>query len=115
MQGSGQVSAAEAAALGLNVRDTTPTPVGAPTVVPVGDVDTSNRLRDAINLRDPTSSAPRAKPSGVEGCEIWVKIGGTPPADSSECHSWPQIRKRRIPPITTARRAGKWHTTCFGA
>jgi len=86
MQGSGQVSAAEAADLGLNVRDTTPTAVGAPTVAPVGTVDTSNRLRHIIGFRDPTSAAPRAKPAGVEGCEIWAKVGGPPPTDPSELH-----------------------------
>ena len=83
---SSAVSPAEAAALGLTVRDTTPTPVGPPAAAPVGDVDTSQRLRHIVNFRDPLSSAPRAKPAGVMGCEVWVKVGGPPPADPSECH-----------------------------
>ena len=26
----------------------------------------------------------RAKPDGVQGCEVWVKVDGPPPADPSE-------------------------------
>jgi hypothetical protein len=38
------------------------------------------------NLPDNTGEA---KPDGVLGCEIWVKVGGVPPTDPSEL----QLRK----------------------
>lgn len=84
MQGSGMVSAAEAAALGLGVRDTEPTPAAAPTTRPLGRVDNSERLRQTIHVVDSATPTSKAKPDGVRGCEIWEKIGGPPPTDPSE-------------------------------
>ncbi len=84
MQASGAVNTAESAALGLNVPGTIRTPVGAPSTAPIGEVDTSQRLRHIVGFRYSVSGVPRAKPAGVEGCEIWVKVGGTPPAEPSE-------------------------------
>ena len=31
------------------------------------------------------ASDSRKKPDSTRGCEIWMKIGGTPPADYKEC------------------------------
>lgn len=78
------VSDVDRAGLGLTIPDTIPTPVGPPTTAPEGTVDTSQRLQHTVGFRDPTSAAPRAKPAGVQGCEIRVKIGGAPPIDASE-------------------------------
>jgi hypothetical protein len=85
MQGSGAVDPGEAAAMGLTVPDTEPTPVGPPTTRPAISVDTTQRLRHILNFRDDSPGAGRGKPAGVLGCEIWVKIGGTAPTDVSEC------------------------------
>ena len=38
------------------------------------------------DFRDQDRPRSKAKPDGVVGCEIWVKIGGNPPADPSELH-----------------------------
>ena len=51
---------------------------------PVGVVDTSERLRHTIKFFDESTPQSRAKPSGVMGCEIWVKLGDTAPADPNE-------------------------------
>ncbi|MCL4283921.1 MAG: hypothetical protein KJZ62_02355 [Fimbriimonadaceae bacterium] len=86
LQSSASVDDSERAALGITVPDRIPTPVGAPTTRPVLQADTSQRLRITINFADEGTPTNRAKPAGVNGCEIWVKLGGPPPTDLSECH-----------------------------
>lgn len=85
LQRSTSVSDAEKQALGITVRDTIPTPVGAPTSKPVLAADTSQRLRITVGFADEGTPTSRAKPAGVMGCEIWMKLGGTPPTDLTEC------------------------------
>ena len=83
-EGSGALDNAERLALHLTVPDPIRTPVTAPTSRPVGKVDTSQRLQHTVSFQDELTPTSRAKPPGVLGCEIWVKIGGTPPGDASE-------------------------------
>jgi hypothetical protein len=85
LQTSSAVDDSERAGLGITVPDRVPTPVGAPTSRPVLQADTSQRLRITINFADEGTPTSRARPAGVMGCEIWMKLGGTPPADLSEC------------------------------
>lgn len=47
-------------------------------------VNTSQRLRHEIRFVDEATPTSRAKPKGVMGCEIWVKVGTTAPADPTE-------------------------------
>jgi len=70
--------------LGISLRNTGRTPVGAPTSRPILSVDTSQRLRRTVSFVDETTPTSKAKPDGVMGCEIWVKVGGVPPTDLSE-------------------------------
>lgn len=85
LQASPLVSDTERILLGLTVRDTTPTAVPPPTSQPVLFVDTSSRLQHKINFRDSLTPTSKAKPAGVLGCEIYRKVGGTAPADLSQC------------------------------
>lgn len=85
LQASDQVDDSERQALGITVRDTEPTPVGPPTTRPVLEADTSQRLRILVSFFDEGASGQTAKPAGVRGCEIWVKIGDPPPADLDDC------------------------------
>lgn len=71
--------------LGIPVHDHTPTPAALPATVPVLEIDTSTRLAHRVNFADQGTPTAKAKPAGVYGCEIWVKIGGPPPGDSSDC------------------------------
>ena len=69
-------------ALGITVADTTISRPAATTMTrPTVTVDTSGRLAHVLDFRDEATLERRAKPAGVRGCEIWVKIGGTPPAE----------------------------------
>ncbi len=85
LQASPAVSDSEKEALGIPVRDTIRSPIGAPTSRPLGSADTSQRLRVTISFVDELTPTTRAKPNGVFGCEVWVKIGGTAPLDLNEC------------------------------
>ena len=87
LQASGDVDDAERAALGITIPDTIPTSAGGIDTRPIGTVDTSQRLRHEIRFSDEATPTSRAKPAGVMGCEIWVKVAATgeaPPADPDE-------------------------------
>ena len=73
-------------AAGVPERDETRTPIAAPTTPPViTGVDTSQRLQHTIRWADSTTPQSKAKPKGVHGAEIRVKIGGPPPTGPDEC------------------------------
>lgn len=84
VQGNAIVSDAQRKSLGVTVRDKTPTPVAAPTSSPELIVEIWGRLTHRIRFRDAATPTRRAKPDGVSGCEIWVKVGGDVPKDESE-------------------------------
>jgi len=88
LQASGDVDDSERAALGITIPDTVRTQsTGGIDTRPIGMVDTSQRLRHEIRFVDEATPTSRAKPAGVMGCEIWVKVaaqGEAPPADPGE-------------------------------
>jgi len=55
-----------------------------PTTRPVVTVDVSQRLQHTIDFTDESTPTLRAKPAGVLGAEIWVKVDGPPPSDPSQ-------------------------------
>ena len=73
-------------AIGITVSDGTRTSVGVPTTAPVGRIEQANRLEHTLNFADSTTPTSKAKPAGVRGCQVWVKIGTAPPASASELH-----------------------------
>jgi hypothetical protein len=87
LQASPDVDDTERAALGITIRDIIPSAAGGVDTRPIGIVDTSQRLRHEIRFVDEATPTSRAKPQGVMGCEIWVKVavqGEAPPADPDE-------------------------------
>jgi len=86
LQATATVKDSHRQSLGLNIRETTRTAAAEPTTRPVATVDTSQRLRHVVSFVDEETPGSRAKPAGVMGWEVWVKIGVTPPVDPSECH-----------------------------
>ncbi len=68
-------------ALGITIRQGQRTRVAVPTTRPVGRVQKSDRFRHVIHFVDEETLNRRAKPEGVFGCEIWVKLGDAPPID----------------------------------
>ena len=70
--------------MGLTVKTGTRTLTPAPTTSPVGTIDFSVRLQHTIRYYDEASAHSNAKPAGVHGCEIYMKVDGDPPKDVSE-------------------------------
>jgi hypothetical protein len=68
------------AALGVPSSATVETPTAS---IPVGRVDTSERLRHTIDFRDAATLGVKRRPRGVTGCEIYVKIDGPPPGNET--------------------------------
>lgn len=73
---------AEFATLGIP-SGSDPAPSNA--TVPIGQVDTSKRLEHTISFRDAAHQDTKRKPRGVNGCEIWVKIGSPEPGNQKDC------------------------------
>jgi len=70
--------------MGLTVKSGTRTAVAKPTTCPVGTVDFSVRRQHTINFSDEASPRSKAKPEGVHGCEIYMKLDGDAPKEVSE-------------------------------
>jgi len=56
----------------------------AKATVPVGAVDTSERLRHTISWKDLEADS-KKRPRGSMGAEIWIKIGDPAPGDEKHC------------------------------
>jgi hypothetical protein len=79
-----KVSNSDRERMGLTVKAGTWAPFPAPTTLPMGTINFSVRLQHSIRYFDQTTPQSRAKPAGVHGCEIWMKIDGNAPVDASE-------------------------------
>lgn len=82
VQADPTVTDAQKESLGITVRKKTRTPVGVPSSTPsLARVDTSTRGILRLFIVDASTPESRAKPPGVQGCEIREQIGGTVPTD----------------------------------
>ena len=86
VQANPSVTDPQRQALGITVRSTTRTANSAPASRPVATIDISQRLQHTINFSDESTPTSRAKPDGVQGCEIWMKVGEPAPAGPSDVH-----------------------------
>lgn len=86
IQAKANLADSHRAALQINVRSTKRTAAGLPDTRPVVKIDTSQRLRHTVSFNDEKTPTRRARPEGVMGCEIWVKIGDPAPTDPSQLH-----------------------------
>lgn len=84
LQASSTITDAQRAALGITVPGSSPTPAGPPETRPLVSIDCSQRLRHLVGFVDETTPTRRAKPVGVLGAEVWVKVGDVAPTDPSE-------------------------------
>lgn len=81
-----KVTDADRVRMGITVRSNSHTPIPAPETFPVGSVDFSIRLQHAISFYDQASAHSNAKPEGVSGCEIYLKVDGDAPKSVDEMH-----------------------------
>lgn len=84
LQTSRKVTDAQRRAMKIPIHSTSRTPAGIPTTTPMGTLGTSSRLQHSVQFRDSVATGSKAKPAGVRGCEIWIKIGGPAPTDDSQ-------------------------------
>ncbi|MEI7596437.1 MAG: hypothetical protein WCK02_11865 [Bacteroidota bacterium] len=70
--------------MGLTLKDTKLKKAVQVNAIPIGVVDFSIRLQHTINFSDANSPRSKAKPDGMNGCEIWMKLGGDAPKEASE-------------------------------
>jgi len=68
------------ASMGLTVPDSSPTAIVVTTHKPIAVIDTSTHFQHTINFADESTPSDKAKPKGVFGAQIWLKIlpTGTP-------------------------------------
>lgn len=81
LQASAEVNDTERAGLGITVPDTEPTPTGPPTSRPILMTGCLLRLQHSVAFMDESNPTSKAKPAGVLGAEIWVKVGDPAPVD----------------------------------
>lgn len=79
------VSNAELEALGLSLYDTIRTPAPIPTTRPVVKINTSQRQQQTLSWSDESTPTSVRKPDGVQGVELYLKIGGTAPVSLADC------------------------------
>ena len=79
-----RVSNSDRERMGLTVKADTRTPAPKPTTAPTGSINFSTRLQHSIRFADQATPTSKAKPEGVHGCEIWMKIDGPAPVDASD-------------------------------
>ncbi len=72
-------------ALGITIPSGPGPAAPAPSSRPVVSADTSERFRIRLAWTD-LASGNKAKPDGVMGAEIYMKVGGAPPVDETECN-----------------------------
>ena len=84
MQSNPAVTDTQRQAMGITVYDATRTAAPSPTTRPVVTVDSSQRLRHVIAFADEATPTKKAKPAGVMGAELWVKIGDPAPTGPGE-------------------------------
>ena len=70
--------------LGLNVKSNTRIPTPTPASSPIASVDFSMHMQHKVYFNDENTQISKAKPFGVHGCEIWVKLGGDAPTNASD-------------------------------
>jgi hypothetical protein len=82
VQGYPKTTNADRAEMGITVRDTSPSPAPAPSSRPLALVESGQRLTHQLRLVDESTPTRRARPAGVLGAEVWVKLVAPPSADS---------------------------------
>ncbi|MBI4722613.1 MAG: hypothetical protein HY769_06405 [Candidatus Stahlbacteria bacterium] len=80
-----KVTNAEREWLGLKVKDTEPTPVGAPVDSPIISINFAYRDRHIVSAGpNPENEQRNAKPKGVASIELRMKVGGAAPVSAAE-------------------------------
>jgi hypothetical protein len=83
VQGTSTVTAAQKEDLGLNPRDTVPTPIPPPATAPVIDIVSAVGNTVRLRLHEAGEPTRRGKPAGVGGAAIFSFVGAVAPTEES--------------------------------
>lgn len=79
-----KISDTDLARMGLDIYSNARKLIPAPTSAPIGVVDFATPCKHFIHFCDQLSAFQMAKPAGVIGCEVYMKVGGNAPHEISE-------------------------------
>jgi hypothetical protein len=79
------VSNSDKTALGLNLPNNSPSPIGAPTTFPLLALVSAGPGTHEVRYADSTTPAARKKPTGVIGLQLFRGVGVAPIADPAGC------------------------------
>lgn len=99
--------------LGLTIRKTVPTPIPAPSTMPVLSLISATHLAATFAFRDSTTPTSKAKPYGVVALQVVQSIGTTAATDPSQCEFLAQFGKSPFPVAYDGADVGKV-VTMFG-
>ena len=85
LQKNPKVTDEDKRAMKITIAQTTRTAVEVPSDAPDGEIDVATRLRHTINFWDSATPGVKAKPAGVRGAQIFMKIGGEAPTSPDDC------------------------------
>lgn len=85
VQGYPAITDMQLETLGLTVRSTGRTPVPPPTTFPLVSFVSSMAQTLTLAIADELTPNARKRPFGTIGCEIYVKVGATPPVALADC------------------------------
>ncbi len=81
VQANPKTTNADRAEIGITVRTLVGQAARVPTTAPVALVESGQRLTHQLRLVDESTPTRRARPAGVLGAEVWVKLVAPPSAD----------------------------------
>lgn len=93
------MSDADRTRMSITIHSYERTIIPAPQTAPAGQIDYSIRLQHKLSFFDSESAHSNAKPEGVMGCEVYVKVGGEAPVSVDEmkflgiCSASPYVAK----------------------
>ena len=79
------VSSSDKTALGLNLPNNTPTPIGVPTTFPLLNLVSAGPGTHEVRYADSTTPASRKKPFGSVGMQLFRGVATTPIVDPADC------------------------------
>ncbi len=84
LQVNDKVTEDQKVSLGITVPTFSRTRVGPPINRPIARIEMGQRLQHTIHFMDEATPNRRGKPSGVSGCEIWLRLGDNPAKNPKE-------------------------------
>ncbi len=78
LQASETITNAQRGALGITIPTSSRSPSGKPTTRPLATITDTKPLMHTLRFVDEATPTRRAKPAGVMGAEIWIKVGDAP-------------------------------------